>query len=382
VTRRRLVFVLNSFAPYGAETFVLNHIRHADRARYDIDVCALGRDDSLAGKLGDAGARVHLLHERHRFDPRMLARLYRLVRGADVVQAHIGYATIVAELVGRAARVPAVVCTEQTVRRDKDYTPWIARAMDATFRLAHQHVYISRAVRDSFAVQFPDLAGERAPIVSNGIDALAVAATAAEARAAVRAELGLGEGDFAFISVARLTERKGQRFAIEGLAVLAEPRARLILVGGGPDEAALRQYAAERGVANLVRLLGQRLDVHRLLGGADAFVHPALVEGLGIAVLEGMACGLPTIATRVDGLAEFVTDETAWPVAASDAQAVAAAMRAVLPKDDAVTARAERGRALVLAEHDIRASVAAYEALYERLLGRRPSPEAESVASR
>jgi len=360
--RLRLLFVLNSLSPYGAENFVLAHLRHADRNRYRVAVCGLGRADALAQPMRDAGAEVHLLGERHRFDPAALARLYSLCLDADVVQAHIGYATVVAEIVGRAARAPAVVCTEQTVRDDADLAPWLRHAMRLCFPLADEHVYISRAVRASFA------APDDAPVITNGIDAAAIGAAATAPLAGVREELGLGADEFAVAQVARLFERKGQRTAIEAMARLEAGV--LFLIGAGPDEGALRAHAAALGVADRVRFLGARLDVHRVLGGMDAFVHPALVEGLGIAVLEAMAAGLPVVATQVDGLAEIVGIGHAWPVAPRDAAAVAAALREVRLGGPEVAARAERGRAMVLAEHDIRATVAAYERLYEGLVRR------------
>jgi glycosyltransferase involved in cell wall biosynthesis len=366
----RVLILINSLGPYGAENFVLSHVRHADRPRFDVRVCQLGGDESLAPAIRAAGAEVVNLGERRRFDPRALARLLRLVRRerVDVLQTHVGYASVVGRLVGRLARVPVIVSTEQTVRDDRDYSPWLRRAMALTHPLVHGHVYISDAVRRSFGD------ASDAPIISNGIDGRALAAAAPGARDAVRRELGVAGDEIAIVNVARLHSRKGQIFAIDALARVRRehPRASLWLVGAGPDEAALRARAAERGVADAVHLLGQRLDVHRLLGGFDLYVHPALVEGLGIAVLEAMAAGLPVVASAVGGIPEYVRDgDTGWLVPPGELDALAARLGAAVADGDARRAVAARGQAHILAEHDIRASVAAYEALYTRLLQRR-----------
>ncbi len=263
-------------------------------------------------------------------------------------------------MVGRMAGVRAIVSTEQSVRDDQDYSPWLRRAMDATFRLAHAHIFISNAVRASFRARFPDRDG---PIIANGIDARHIARVAHAARTPARAELHLGESDFAFGCVARLNPRKGQALAIEALP----PGAHLILVGDGEDRASLA--ARSRGMN--VHSVGQRLDVARLLGAFDAYVHPALVEGLGIAVLEAMAVGLPTIASNTGGIPEFVHDGvTGWLVPPGDVKALATRMAAV--RDNPSPKIAAAGQKLVMERYDIRASVAAYELLYDRLLGRQP----------
>src|SRR5204863_5837086 len=97
-----------------------------------------------------------------------------------------------------------------------------------------------------------------------------------------------------------------------------------------------------------VHLLGERLDVARLLGAFDACVHPATREAQGVAVLEAMAAGLPTIASAVDGLRELVLDgSTGWLAPPGDAEALAARMELVMANPRAARATAARGAALV-----------------------------------
>jgi glycosyltransferase involved in cell wall biosynthesis len=372
VARRSLVILLNSLGPYGAENFVLAHARHADRSRHALTVCHMGGSTILAPALREAGVEVIDLGERRRFDPVALSALARVmrVRRTAILQGHVGYANIVARLVGRACEIPAVVTTEQTVRDDRDYSPIIRLGGDLTFRMAHVNVFISVAVRESFRATFPDRAHEGASIISNGIDAAAIAVQARTGRAAARAELGLAASEFAFVQVARLTERKGQRVAIDALATLAARHATLSLVGAGADEAALREHARNRGVVDRVRFLGARTDVHRILGAFDACVHPALVEGLGIAVLECMAARLPTIASATGGLPEFVLPgKTGWLVPPGDVGALSQHMAEVIAEPTAASVVAERGHEFVRQHHDIRSSVAAYERIYDQLLG-------------
>ena len=372
----RVLVLLNSLAPYGAEHFVLNHARMADRSRFELVVAHMGGSTALAERFHEAGVETIDLADgsRRRFTPRTALRLVTELRRRhiDVLQTHIALSGVVGTILGRLARTPVIVVTEQTTRTS--HPPWMRRANDATFRLADAHVYISRAVADDFAVAHPSAAAADRSIITTGIDTGRIAELAARERAAVRAELGLGPDAIAFGNVGRLADQKGQRYAIEALSTVRarHPRASLWIVGAGDLRDPLARLAAEQGVGEHVHVLGQRMDVHRLLGGFDAYVHPALFEGLGIAVLEAMAAGLPGIASDVDAIPEYVHDgETGLLVPLRDPVRLAAAMTRLID-DRALAGRlAGAGRALVEREHDIRAAVRAYEALYERLLTRR-----------
>ena len=146
-------------------------------------------------------------------------------------------------------------------------------------------------------------------------------------------------------TVGALIERKGQAFVIEALTQL--PTARLLLVGKGEDEAALRALAADRGVADRVHFLGL-LD-HKILpivlSAADAMVLPSASEGLANAWVEALACGTPIVITDAGGAHEVVTDPSAGVIVARTTDAIAHGVGDVLarPVDRQATSRmAER----------------------------------------
>ena len=69
-----------------------------------------------------------------------------------------------------------------------------------------------------------------------------------------------------------------------------------------------RQLIRKNGLDGTVRLLGYRTDIAELCGAADCFVHPSIREGLGVASLEAMACGLPLISAWINGLRDYTGD--------------------------------------------------------------------------
>ena len=85
-------------------------------------------------------------------------------------------------------------------------------------------------------------------------------------------------------------------------------RLRLVWLGDGPLLDACRRRLDELGLSSVGWFPGARADVARLLGAMDVFAMSSLVEGIPIAVLEAMACGLPVVCPRVGGLPELVDD--------------------------------------------------------------------------
>lgn len=106
--------------------------------------------------------------------------------------------------------------------------------------------------------------------------------------------------------------------------VLRRAPAFLLMVGDGPERGSAEQLARELGVDKHVAFLGKQNQVHRLIPLADVMLLPSRLESFGLAVLEGMACGVPAVATRVGGLTELVThgvDGFLEPVGDIEAQA-------------------------------------------------------------
>lgn len=131
--------------------------------------------------------------------------------------------------------------------------------------------------------------------VANGID-VAKFRFCAAGRECIREELGL-TNQLVVGSVGRLSSEKNQGFLLDVFAeiVRKRPDSRLLLVGEGEDEAALRQKAEALGITGQVIFYGPSEQVETLLWAMDAFVFPSLFEGLGIAGIEAQAAGLPVV---------------------------------------------------------------------------------------
>jgi N-acetyl-alpha-D-glucosaminyl L-malate synthase BshA len=149
-------------------------------------------------------------------------------------------------------------------------------------------------------------------------------------------------------------------------------RARLVMVGDGPDRLTVERQAADAGLADLVDFVGEQYEVVSWLSAADLFLLPSAQESFGLAALEAMACEVPVVASRVGGLPEVITDQvTGFICDADDVGAMAG--RGIQVLTDASLARTIGSAAAADVRSRFCASVVVpqYEQYYEDVLAGR-----------
>jgi glycosyltransferase involved in cell wall biosynthesis len=168
--------------------------------------------------------------------------------------------------------------------------------------------------------------GERILVLPNGVDLQQHRPASPEERERLRGRLGLPAQGFVGTFVGRLHPVKDVDTLLESAARV--PELTLLVVGDGPERARLEALSARLGVAARVRFLGQSSEVAAFLRASDAFLLSTHGEGMSNALLEGMACGLPCLASRsVGGAAELLEPGRGMLLPDGDAQAWAAAIR-------------------------------------------------------
>jgi len=127
-----------------------------------------------------------------------------------------------------------------------------------------------------------------------------------------RQELGFKEDDFLLLSVGELIERKNHRVVLEALAKLKkEPiydHLYYLICGIGVLEDELKKLADDLGISDHVKFLGYRRDISDICNAVDVFVFMSYQEGLPVALMEAMACGLPVICSKIRGNTDLVDD--------------------------------------------------------------------------
>ncbi|WP_163834600.1 TIGR03088 family PEP-CTERM/XrtA system glycosyltransferase [Spartinivicinus ruber] len=173
-------------------------------------------------------------------------------------------------------------------------------------------------------------------------------------------------------SVGRLTPVKNQLCLLPVLAELIKKNSqfqiKLVIVGDGPEYAALKQQAQLLGISDQLWITGARQDVPQLLSGFNVFVLPSLAEGISNTVLEAMAAGKPVIATNVGGNVELVANQqTGILVNPRDQQQLQAALQCYLDDPALCCRHGNAARQLVVEKFSLTVMVQRYLEIYQQL---------------
>lgn len=308
-----------------------------------------------------AGVEVRTVPKRPGFDPTLPPRLLGVFRELrpDVVHTHNPPPQIYAIAPARLAGA-RVVHTKHGPHPDAPHRLWLRRAGSA---LAARFVAVSPMTAD-FAREIRECPEDRLRVVQNGTD-LDRFRPDPEARAALRAELGVADDAVLLGTVGRMAPVKNHALLVRAAAPLLGPRLHLAIAGGGPEAPRTRALVEELGVAAFVHLVGEIREVPRFLAALDAFVLSSDVEGLPLSVTEAMGVALPVVSTAVGGVPKVVVaGETGLLVPSRDEAALREALRAIA-SDGATRARmGQRARELALELYSAERMAREYMALY------------------
>jgi glycosyltransferase involved in cell wall biosynthesis len=260
----------------------------------DIDqVVVTSRGSMLQRRLEQASVPVLTPRWTIGLDPRALGAILSTCRQSDILHAHDSHALILA---GVAARLRG--CRFVATRRTA-----FPLSRPGFWNRADRVIAISDAVGQM--LRESGLSADRVTVIRSAIDLDAIQMLQ---RIDPRAMLGLGPDTLIAIAVGALDRHKGQDTVI---AAAAETRARLpnlhwVLAGEGERRAALESQIQSLGLDENVHLLGHIADAEALIGGADVMVATPIQEGLGTAILDAMALGVPVVASETGGIPELV----------------------------------------------------------------------------
>jgi glycosyltransferase involved in cell wall biosynthesis len=373
----RLAIVLDQTAVGGAERLLLDLCRTFDRSIVEPRLVCLRAEGPLGADFRE-NVPVEVLDRTGRFDMRTLPRLVRSLRAArtDVVlvahhnRAALAIGRVAARLAGAAHVVAA---------HDMDLTRVGGRVLPRhvveTLFLSDALVLLApsqgRYLRDEEGVgRFP---WRRAPevVIPNGI-VVGPRPSPAD-RDEARRRLGLDDADLVIGIAARLSRQKAHHVLLRAVALLHadRPRLRLVVIGGGAEEPALRALVAELGIAEHVLFTGVRDDVRELLPGCDVTCLSSVHEGAPLVVLESMAAGVPVVATDCGAVRDLVADgREGFVVPVGDPDALAARLGTLLDDPALRADMGDRARRRAEAEYSIEHTAARFQELVTGLASR------------
>jgi len=250
----------------------------------------------------------------------------------DLIHAHTVYPDgFAAAMLGRALRRPTVITLH-----GGDVTLYLKRALVRRMGLwalsrAHRIISVSRALRTAI-VSGHGADPNRIAVIPNGVD---VTRFAPMPQREARERLALEDERSRILYVGGIERSKGIDYLFKAAGELRRSTqypVEVVLIGEGEYEERAKVLAEELGISNAVAFAGKRpnTEIPLWINACDLLVLPSLSEGFGVVLIEAMACGKPTVATRCGGPEDIVTPETGILVPPADYMALAEALQEVL----------------------------------------------------
>jgi glycosyltransferase involved in cell wall biosynthesis len=352
----RVVSLIDSLAPGGAERSLVEMAPHLRSAGIDLTVAVLYDRDGYADELRDCGVALEVLPPHSRpGGVRSVRELLGRVR-PDLLHTTLYEADVVGRLAGASRRCP-VLCTIANVRYGPEQyaEPGLSttklRASQAvdivTARLVRRFHAVSTNVADTMAPALR-VPRDRVEVIPRGRDGRRLGRRTDERRAAARQLLEIDPDRPLVLAIARHEHQKGLDLLIRAAEELRrrDPHPIVVVAGSqGRQTETLRRLVTEVGLEDDVVLLGARPDVPELLCAADVFVLPSRREGFPGAVIEAMALEAPLVVADIPMVREAVPDARfAAFVQPLDPRSLTEALTSTLDDPDAARDRARAAR--------------------------------------
>ncbi len=375
----RLLAIIEAYSITGPAKNLLEFAQRAAEAGEVLTTFATFTRDSaetvFTRAVRDAAARypglgLEIIPERGPFDPSTLRTLREVsVRVApDLVQTHAVKSHFLARQAGLNRQAPWVA-----FHHGYTWPTFKARAYNQldrwSLRAPRQIVTVCRPFADQLVAM--GVARSRIEIVHNAIpEGWGRRVREPGEIARMRTELGVPEGAKVLLIVGRLSREKDHATLLEAMALIRDRApAHLVIVGNGPEKAAIEACVDRLGLRGCVAFAGHRDSAEPLYAIADVAVLSSLSEGSPNALLEAMAAGIPVVSTAVGGVPEIVADgESALLVKPGDARGMGAAIARVLTEPGLAARLIERSHRLIAEQHEPGARMLRLVSIYRRLV--------------
>ncbi len=353
----RVLYVIDSLAPGGAETSLLEMTPALTKAGTDLHILPLGNRFDLGPALSEAGASIH---RRVRRRPSLLSNIRDVREVAlelepGLIHTTLYEANVSGRLAGLMVRTPtssSLVSNSYDASHYREATKWkldAARLVDAaTARSVVRFHAVSQAVAEGVGRR---LAIPRAKIdvIPRGRDPERLPYKSAELRTATRTLLGLPEHASVILAVGRHEPAKGLMHLLRSLETLcaSHPDINVLIAGKeGRSTGEIEGWLRQSRNPCPVRLLGHREDVPALMAAADVLCFPSEREGSPGTLIEAMAVGCRIVASDIAPNREVLggEDPVGALVDAADPRCLAEELERALGGGPSVQGKVERAR--------------------------------------
>lgn len=305
--KKKILFVLQDLEVGGAEQLKLTIEKYINQDKFVTVYCCIERIGTIGREIIKRGGDVITLNSNDKFYNFIAAyKLYKLARKIrpNLIHSALFNANFHARLIGVLVRTPVIIEEHGMYTWKRWYHILIDRLL-ANF--TYKIIVPSRSVKN-FLIAQEGLNFDKITVLLNCIDPDFLKSKTT--RAEERMRLSVADDDFAIGAVGNLRKEKGHSVLLNAFKkVFAKySNVRLFIVGDGLLYMHLIEKAKELAVEKNVVFLGRRSNISAFLKALDLFVMPSLSEGLGIALIESIFAGVPSIASDIEGIREVAEE--------------------------------------------------------------------------
>ena len=350
----------------GAEQMVLTIVKHLDKNIWSpvLFYHPRVRKNMLADKVKELDIEVVPLPEIKSWRDISGALNFRkeLKRlNAKIFHAHLPWNLSCSNNIISAfiSKVPVVV-TQHAYKTPRSRKVYYMQKLMSLF--IDRYIAVSQGQAEQLERSIIDK--KKLSVIYNGIDLQKFTEATSSG---LRKQLDIDQTTPIIISVARMDELKGHEYLLKTAQIINE--AVFVLVGDGPERSNFEKLAGELGVKDRVFFLGYRDDIPALLKCSDIYVHPSLIESLGLSVIEAMAADKPVAASDISGIREIIKNgETGLLVPPQNSEALANAIRKYISDKSFSEKLARAGQARVIKKFSAEEMLSETTKIYNRLL--------------
>jgi glycosyltransferase involved in cell wall biosynthesis len=300
----------------------------------------------------------------------LLLNTLRYARQSDLIHAHWSLTGLVAVLAGKLLRKPVVLMmhgAELFVLKGNPLIKFILQQAD--------YVLSNSSFTQSKILEV--VTPRKYQIIAPGVDVNRFRPI--EPSVFYQREPDIPKDRPLVFSLGKFIERKGFPYLLQAMAELSQEPAPFLMIGGrGPLKEKLQAQARSLGIAERVKFLDYIPDeaIPAYYSAADVFILPSVVderhdtEGLGVVLLEAMACQTPCVASRVGGIPDAVTDGvTGFLIEPAKPEEIAHKVRQLLTDDDLRLQMGMQGRQMMQKAFSWQAKARSIKHVYEEILG-------------
>jgi glycosyltransferase involved in cell wall biosynthesis len=370
-----VLFVETSMRIGGTENVITQLVERFDRSRIRPLICCFYERGILGDRLAKEGVTVYHRLAKNRWDIGIAFRLLRLLRRERVDVLFLINQPLIqfwGTWCGLLAKVPVIITAiRSTGKVNRIHRRFLINQL--TFRWITRVTALSQMHKD-YLVKQEGIDARKIEIVRNGVDLERF--KMGDASSSLRRLFRIDDDARVVGIVAMLRPEKahGTFLKAAAYALREVPKARFLVVGEGQERPRLEGLAKDLGIERAVYFLGARGDIPSVLSLLDVAVLSSnpVVETLPNAVLEYMAAGKPTVATRVGSLSEMIDEgKTGYLVEPGDWKEMGERIVQLLENRDLARTMGRAGRLKVEREYAMEQMIRNTEALFERLLNHR-----------